>query len=205
MHMESKQSVDNFYSQFGYAIACWASVEISLLYVFQACFEGADIKVAAAGFYAIENFRSKLGTVDAMLTVAINDKPIFNAWSGKGGLHQRLIGANKIRNKLAHFTVMHMLVGKSPATFLAPPPLKPGSESFSRDGPKGAYRHNDLKHIQGIFIALQTDLMAFAQECRPAIKQFAKSSEQERRHLKNLAQVLLKPAERQPRQKPSRG
>jgi hypothetical protein len=60
-----------FYSEIGRCISIWAVVEGYLLNVLKACAPEANIKIIGATFYAVENFRSKLGMVDAPLNIAL--------------------------------------------------------------------------------------------------------------------------------------
>jgi hypothetical protein len=98
-----------------------AVVEVDLLYVLQACTQKADIEVIAAVFYAVENFRSKLGVVDAALNIALKGSPILHEWSGKGGLYRKISAQSSIRNSLAHYMVIHLgVIKKPPAIYFTP-------------------------------------------------------------------------------------
>jgi hypothetical protein len=84
---EDDEEATEFYAQLGRCIAVWATVESYILFLLQACLVKADIEAVAASFYAVENFRSKLGMVDSALTISLKGAPLLQEWSGKGGLY----------------------------------------------------------------------------------------------------------------------
>jgi len=180
---------NDFYAQLGRCISVWAVVEMSLLNIYRACLPGSDIVVMAAAFHAVENARSRVGMIDAALSVALKGNPLLAQWSQKGGLFSRVTASARTRNHFAHYMVLHLsAVKKPPSVYLLPPLSKPMNDAFDSRRPSGGYYISDLKNIHKQFGQLCDDLRIFSSQIGEPIKQHAKSSAQTRRRL--LARAL---------------
>jgi hypothetical protein len=183
---------EKFHELLGRCIAIWVIVELNLLAVLKSCMDGADADVLSSVFYAIENFRSKAGTVDSALFVALNDKSLRDKWSGSGGLFQRLNAKSAIRNKLAHHMVNHIAVGKSMKVYIHPNIANPRNrEGFKATRPTGGYFVTDLENIHGEFAKLADDLRMFAIEIRDPVREHLNilAEEREKAIARALSQV----------------
>lgn len=94
-----------FFYALGLAITQWAHVEFELSWILDSCFQphGKNGALAIIGFRSIENFRSKLQFVDAIVSVERLTKPEKANWENLVKRAQKI--ANK-RNQLAHRFVM---------------------------------------------------------------------------------------------------
>lgn len=94
-----------FHYQLGLCIASWSTVEMSLADVSKLA-AGTNNRVVGQllmGFHAIENFRSKLAYVDAIVQVRLSQNRHKKNWDA---LVVRTENAAKNRNKLAHNSVI---------------------------------------------------------------------------------------------------
>lgn len=92
-----------FYHEIGRAVTEWAHVEISLCFVFRACFDEKQVKTAGNAFFAVENFRSKLALVEAAMASAFPDSPHLATWRTLAAQAQRNAA---LRNRIAHGIVV---------------------------------------------------------------------------------------------------
>jgi hypothetical protein len=74
----------------GLCITRWANIEKVLQDIFELCLQKANFQLLAAAFYSIENFRTKIGMIDAMFSVALQNSRKLKKWNGKGGLYSQL-------------------------------------------------------------------------------------------------------------------
>ena len=180
-----------FYAQLGKCISVWAAVEMSLVTLFNACMHGSDVDVASAVYHAVENFRSRLGMIDAALSVVLNGDDLLKEWAGvlgvadkprKKGLFHKITSASQKRNHLAHYTVMHLTaVKKPPSIYLRETLLKPSSRAgFSSRRPTGGYYVTDLRHIHRQFVELSKAIRDFRDRAAPRITKSLKSLGEER-------------------------
>jgi len=93
----------------GSGITQWAHVEAALGTLAAHRFDKGDYNLALTGFLSIENFRSKLQYVDAVLKRHGLSKDEADVWTG---LKDRCLRAAKKRNGLAHKWVIENPVGK---------------------------------------------------------------------------------------------
>lgn len=141
----------------GEAISEWSFVELSLCNLFTICLtptstnpntdyqpvEYTDFQVPTAIFYSVENFRGKLGMLDAALCARVPDSgqqavDIRNEWSK---LREKIRKLSLKRNKLAHWTVTpaYYDTGISNPSRLMPPYGSPGWWSETSSRPAGNY------------------------------------------------------------------
>lgn len=93
-----------FYFHLGFAITRWANIEESLIALLCESFgDEKSGKILIKGFFSIENFRSKLAFVDALLAPRVTDAFHLEEW---GKLMERISRASTKRNKLAHHRVL---------------------------------------------------------------------------------------------------
>lgn len=100
---ENEEQLLLFYN-IGLSITQWAHVELELSWLVASRFRGAAKTMAMSGFWAIENFRSKLEYADSIVKASCVDEKKIKAWPA---LMERTGKAAAKRNKLAHRTVSH--------------------------------------------------------------------------------------------------
>jgi hypothetical protein len=93
-----------FYHELGTATTQWATVELTLLWVWQACLStkvnDKNEELLAHSFFAVENFRSKLQLVDRAFKTKFGKSHHAVDWKR---LVERLRTASTARNHLAHY------------------------------------------------------------------------------------------------------
>jgi hypothetical protein len=101
-----------FYLALGYALAGWQFVEAGLFKVFLKVSTCQNETIAAAIFYAIEDFGKKVEMTRCAIRLLLPDKsPLYADWQK---LRKALIDQSEIRNALAHFHVgINATVGQS--------------------------------------------------------------------------------------------
>ncbi len=150
----------------GEAISEWSFVELSLCNLFTICLTPCsanpdsdqeavvyvDFQVPTAVFYSVENFRSKLGMIDAALCARIagsNQRAVDvrDDWSK---LREKIRKLSLKRNKLAHWTVTpaYYDIGISNPARLMPPYGSPGW--WSETGSRPAGKHLQPKQVDEI-------------------------------------------------------
>jgi hypothetical protein len=97
--MKASEEWVAFYFEIGRALTQWAVIEHRLLDVAHACLPSAGYRTLMFGFYAIENFRSKLAFVDKLLHAKHGDNPLIQRWPK---LSARCMSVASKRNALAH-------------------------------------------------------------------------------------------------------
>lgn len=91
-----------FFYELGMATTEWAFVERALLQVITAGMPEPEQRATTAGYFAIENFRSKLAFTDSIIQVKFaHNKAWLQTWAG---LVQRATVCSTSRNKLAHYS-----------------------------------------------------------------------------------------------------
>lgn len=173
--------LDEFHQELGYCIAFWTGIEVELLNTLRMCMPEVDFQTLAGSFYAVDNFRSKLGMVDTALGVVLEGDATLDQWSGKGGLLQRITAASKKRNNLAHWMVLNLsAMKKPPSIYLIPNIFRADMKNFVPTRPTGGYYLHDLKNIRKEFKDLADDLQFFWIEWRgpPEMLQVLKQQRQ---------------------------
>lgn len=154
-----------FYAALGHALTQWAHVEYYLANVYAAVLD-RDYKIAGAAFYAVENFRSKLQMVDSVVRSAVANPDLLADWTGSQttlGLQDRIKTASRVRNNLAHFTVLaepHKKAGKR--WHLRPNIYDPMTPRMDPYNPQGGYYARDLEKIPALFGPLAMALMNYS-------------------------------------------
>lgn len=115
-------ATEQMFALVGRAITAWSFVELSLCNIFTICVTPCPVRRDPEGgivsmldstvptniFYSVENFRGKLGLVDAALQGRVSDHEqwaldVRNDWAK---LHDKTRRLSLKRNKLAHWTVV---------------------------------------------------------------------------------------------------
>ena len=94
-----------FYQELGTAITNWSMVEEALSQVAAAALPKARNRTVAAGFFAIENFRSKLKFVDEIVREELS-VALVHMWDP---MHNRADSLSVDRNKLVHRVPLRIL------------------------------------------------------------------------------------------------
>lgn len=93
-----------FYSEIGLTVSQWGHVEYNVFRVLGAFISAADRRMLFKGFFAIENFRTKLLFADSLAKEKLGEASIFMPeWIA---LHNRIAAGQTKRNKLVHHQVM---------------------------------------------------------------------------------------------------
>lgn len=148
----------------------WSRVEDALCDVFVSSLgiELADIDeagVAAAAFYAVINFETKLAMTHAAVSHRYPPFPSHvdarsAAWKA---LHNRLTQKSKARNKLAHFQAYHEPSNKPGHRFvLRPRDEDPKTKAFCTEKSLPKFRVNELRATIRSFSELTVDVTNFA-------------------------------------------
>lgn len=151
-----------FYYQIGRAITSWAHVEQALCWVGCCSFTKDNQMQFITAFFSIENFRSKLQVVDRLV---IRDfKQYTDQWKELKTNIERL---SKIRNNLAHYTVMNYgndIPGQRIA--LLPRFGEPSKFRKIPRPPPGSLTLRDIVHAERRFTAMKFGLEAFMHTLR---------------------------------------
>jgi hypothetical protein len=92
-----------FYYAIGSTIAQWSDVESGLAHIVARSLDSNASSAAIAGFYSIENFRSKLAFARRTFEISLPDNPNKNEWLSLSAEAERL---STSRNVLAHGRVI---------------------------------------------------------------------------------------------------
>ncbi len=158
-----------FYYELGLALSQWAKLEMALCDVLVCCVSKQERRKLSVGFYAIENFRSKLSFADDVLAETFDQNPLLEKWSK---IKSSIEKCAKKRNKVAHRNVV---------TYAASPPgrqialvdwqaeqftAKAKQRSFlsNRSPPEGALCLIDIVHIRYDFFGVMIELANLAAE-----------------------------------------
>lgn len=166
-----------FYEAYALAVTQWAMVERTLLEVLVACVRAEDIEMVGHGFFSVENFRSKLSLVDAMLRQKVTSKVDLADWKR---LDERIRSASSLRNRLVHGRVKIYQQQPAGRRYAIEPWIDQGKGLKRRPGkpPPVAWYVRDLVGISHKFQALISSLKNFASRLRGQKEQLPKSSEQ---------------------------
>ncbi len=154
-----------FYHQIGLAVTRWAFVEGALLTVAQFCVSHNEWETISAGYYSIENFRSKLAFVDSLVKHKHHIPKRIQRWDQ---LQKKINACAKSRNALAHRSVMQFPenLGQAGRRFALID--WPGYKKLARDQkiagkpPSGALCIKDIAIISDEFHELVNGLTNFA-------------------------------------------
>jgi hypothetical protein len=136
-----------FYYYIGQAITEWARVELSLYWLVSACFTKGNRERLAAGFFSIENFRSKLKFVDEIFKAKYHKPRHIKQWES---LREDLERLSRVRNHLAHYVVREYAEGR-PGRRLALQPRINQPTKFKqiiRKPPSGALCLKQIVHAK---------------------------------------------------------
>lgn len=187
-----------FHAALGLCITRWAEVEKSLQDLFELCLQKANFQLLAAAFYSIDNFRAKIGMIDAIFSVALRNSRSLKKWNGKGELHSRLVAKARIRNTIAHSMMIWVSLNKpGNRAYLRRTLFDPTMPKFIPTRPSHGYFTRDLIGFAGDFYVLSVDLRAFGTQIQRPLKRFLRLSAQEQRRLYSRAVRSLNRAVRE--------
>lgn len=182
--LQAREEYLAFYHELGLAITQWAAIENSLFHVMAECFLPIDLQLLAGGFFAVENFRSKLRYVDTVFTMKFGQTPHHDDWVQ---LNVRITGCVSRRNALAHHQARVYIHGKEGRKYALIPWIthSPITRKKQRNPtipkpPAGALFVRDIVRIRFEFYALAVSLDNFRSRIRGEPEMMPKSSEQPR-------------------------
>jgi hypothetical protein len=158
--MNINEEHELFFYELGLSFSQWSGIEHNVLEVLSSCVSPTDDEMFARGFYAIENFRSKVAFSSAVIQAKFREGPLVDAWAG---IAERLSGAAALRNRLAHETMVCHVEGELGRRFaLQPWPAKPDAQTTTKARPPpGALCVRDIVGIRFQFFALFVTLQNF--------------------------------------------
>jgi len=169
-----------FYYEIGVGITQWAHVERSILEVVGACVTTTDFNAIAHGFFAIENFRSKLSFADSIVRKSQVNASTTSEWNT---LVNRAEIAAKLRNRIAHLSVMGYPSNAAGRRYCLQPriPTKLGKPSKTPKPPSGAMCLSEIVAARYTFFALMVSLQNYASRLRGQAETFPTSAEKPQR------------------------
>lgn len=145
-----------FYFEIGRTVTQWGNVERALWAVAGSCIPTLDFNVLCVGFFAIENFRSKLSFTEAPLTVNVSDEQHLGDW---GKLRGRAERASVFRNRLAHEPVLDFPNAPSGRRIAVLRPILRDATALPEKPPSDALCLRDIAEIRlnalATFVALE--------------------------------------------------
>jgi hypothetical protein len=97
--MTLEEEMTLFNHELGWALGQWAWIEFAMFQVVSTCVTQDQTAGLGKGIFSIENNRSRIAFVDAVMDHSWAGSLHFTEWSG---LHKRLTKAAAERNRLAH-------------------------------------------------------------------------------------------------------
>lgn len=169
----------SFYYETGLAFTQWAHLEWSILQVVLALTPKPERRAITSGYYAIENFRSKLAYADNVLGEKLAGvKGHVDRWAV---LVERIKAASKARNKIAHYTPMSFAHEKNRigrriglVQWLDHEKTNWAGKSLGGKTPDGALCVRDIVAIRLVFTALMIELMNFSYLLSDGVEPLAK-------------------------------
>ncbi len=159
-----------FYAALGLAITQWAYIERALCDVYHAVLDQPNKDISTAAFYAVENFRSKMQMVDAVMRTRFAGSPHLEDWTGtpnEHGLWDRITRASGTWNRLAHHTVVVTPSAKPGKRYrLLPNIWNPLNPKPSPVNPQQGCVLKDLEAIPGRFLPIALALENYAHRLR---------------------------------------
>jgi hypothetical protein len=143
-----------FYYELGLAIAAWANVERSLLWIVTACFTKHNHVQASLAFLSIENFRSKMLAADHLFTTKFSKNAAhINSWQQ---LYHKLQKLSSLRNHLVHYHAMGYAVAAPGRRYALIPTLSKNSGFVQKipKPPSGSLCLRDIVDARNQFNAL---------------------------------------------------
>ena len=170
----------SFYCEIGVSITQWANVERAIFEVVGACLANTDFNAMAHGFFAIENFRSKLSFADSIVTQSQKSASATNEWAA---LLKRAQSAAKLRNKMAHCCVMSYPSNTAGRRYCLQPriPATAGNLQKTPKPPSGSMCLSEIVTARYNFFALTLSLQNYASRLRERAESFDKSAEEPKR------------------------
>lgn len=178
MENDGADQTSQMFEAVGKAITRWSFVESELCSIFTICIgdvallsggglDFGDASAETAVFYSVENFRGKLGLVDAALGVYLRlpsggADDLKHQWEKIG---KKVREMSRRRNKIAHYTVLpgHETDQGVISPRLVPPHGSPGywRETGSSPGKQTVSLHH-LQQLEYAFYLVEQKLSCFA-------------------------------------------
>jgi hypothetical protein len=196
-----------FYFELGLAITQWAHVEQAMSWLVSHCLASKEETAVARSFFSIENFRSKLAFTDAVIQETQSIKAATKAeWNG---IRPEVETASGTRNKLAHYSVIHLLhakPGRRMAFYprIAKPDNKKPKSRRSSHVPRGSLYVTDLHQARLQFSRAMCKLENLLCEMRGDPPRFAADALQVRKAPQPAQLARQMRSMLPPREKPSR-
>ncbi|MCH7889619.1 MAG: hypothetical protein IIA00_10140 [Proteobacteria bacterium] len=166
-----------FYSELGRAITQWAHVEHALMWIALACFNKDDYATLPTGFFAIENFRTKVQFADSVVAARFGKTKHMADWTA---LVDRMGNQSKARNRLAHYWMLGDPDNRAGRRYMLLPRREPLGTKLSTRHQKypSAICLRDIARHRLEFFALTVSLENFYFRLSGRKEPFPKSLEQ---------------------------
>ena len=196
-----------FFYSYALAVHQWAMAERALFEVLAACVRAEDRDMVGYGFFSIENFRSTLSFVDAILKNKVTSNRDLADWDL---LRERLRSAASLRNKIVHGTVIIYPKADAGRQYAIQSWIDKAKGRKLRPGnpPSSALCVRNLVGIRFTFFALCASLQNFSYRLNGQKEQLPKFAEQAgppttladlRRQIHQILGVQPSPSRRKPR------
>jgi hypothetical protein len=143
----------------GTAITSWAHLETEMMKALVIFIKAENQMSLAAAFFAVENFRSKLGMLNAAATLSLSGNPELANWKS---LTRRIEKLSVKRNHIAHYQILHFVHNEAGKRVILRPNIwNPSGPPIEGTFPEVGYRLIDLQNMQRDFSAVNTTLRNF--------------------------------------------
>ena len=156
--MTPNEELVAFYYELGMAITHWANVEIELCITVQSCFTENYHPSLGVGFFAIENFRSKLEFSDEVVRRRLGED--VEGWADTIAEVRK---ASFARNKLVHRSVRAYLSNTAGRRYALIPWIikKPRTDKERLKPPPGSLCVRDIIQMRYQFVSAFASLRTF--------------------------------------------
>jgi hypothetical protein len=156
--MTRNEELVAFYYELGMAISHWANVEIELCLTVQACFHEENRPALGVGFFAIENFRSKLEFADHIVRRRLGED--VEGWADAV---DKMRKASFSRNKLVHRSAREYLSHSIGRRYALIPWIikKPRTDKERKKPPPGSLCLRDIIQIRYQFVLAFVSIRTF--------------------------------------------
>ena len=156
-----------FYHEIGMTVTQWASVEQALWWIVSCCFDKQSAATSAVGFYAIENFRSKIQFTGRVFRQTHTKPSDIKRWEA---IALRAQSVATDRNKIVHQSVMVFTESSPGRQYALIPTYSRPTKRKSRNGkllpPPGSLCVRDICKIRYRMFALHVTLHNFYDHLR---------------------------------------
>ena len=163
-----------FYLEVGKSLSQWAHVENHLRKTAGLCVSRVDALTIQAGFLSIENFRSKLQFVDALVKRKTKDAALLDRWAA---LEKRCRSSSQLRNRIAHSKPVLFPEGEPTRRLALVDWEREKRPKGEKTAPPGALCLSNVIQARDEFLALTTALANFREALDGKPEPFAKALE----------------------------